>query len=370
MKSHVRWFVTGLFFLSLAAGQVIAAELKWSRVAGGGMPAEWYSSEEGLRVADNILLFQRDTGGWPKDIEMAQVFTDDQKKQIAAQKKATNDSTIDNMATTSQIKFLAKMYAAKPDDRYKDAVLRGLDYLLAAQYENGGWPQVYPNPQGYAAHITFNDDAMINVLQLLRDVFTDKPEYAVVDQERKVKAKAAFDKAIACILKLQIRVNGKLTAWCAQHDEKTFAPAPARSYEHASISGSESVPIVRFLMSIEPPTPEIIDAVQSAVAWFQASKIEGIKVVDKADASLQGGKDRVVVEDPTAPPIWARFYDISTNKPIFSGRDGVIKATMAEIEHERRIGYSWYTNRPATLLQSNYPAWQAKWAPDKNVLAQ
>jgi len=40
------------------------------------------------------------------------------------------------------------------------------------------------------------------------------------------------------------------TGWCAQHDEKTLAPASARVYEKAALSGNEAVGIVRFLMSL------------------------------------------------------------------------------------------------------------------------
>jgi PelA/Pel-15E family pectate lyase len=76
----------------------------------------------------------------------------------------------------------------------------------------------------------------------------------------------------------------------------------------------------------------------------------------------------VIVEDASAPPIWARFYDIETNKPIFCSRDGIPKATLAEISHERRNGYSWLGYYATDLLAIDYPAWQKKWAPAKNVL--
>jgi PelA/Pel-15E family pectate lyase len=243
-----------------------------------------------------------------------------------------------------------------------------LDYLFKAQYDNGGWPQYYPldparaeNVQ-YYAHITFNDNAMINVMTLLRAVAAD-PAYDWVDKDRRDKAAKAVQKGIDVILKTEIVVSGKKTAWCAQYDEKTLKPAQARAYELESISGQESVPIVRFLMTIDKPSPEIVDAIQSAVKWFESAKITGIEVVDKRDPSLPGGLDRVVVQNPNAPPIWARFYDIPTNKPFFVGRDSVKKETLAEIEQERRIGYSYYTTAPGYLLATEYPAWQKKWAP-------
>lgn len=58
--------------------------------------------------------------------------------------------------------------------------------------------------------------------------------------------------------------------------------------------------------------------------------------------------------------IWARFYDLDNNLPLFSGRDGVPNKTLAEIENERRVGYSWYGNWPAKLIDSEYTALKSK----------
>jgi len=123
-------------------------------------------------------------------------------------------------------------------------------------------------------------------------------------------------------------------------------------------------------MSIEKPGPEIIEAVQGAVAWFDQAGLEGIREIRKQDKTKPGGWDKVVIEDSSAPPIWARFYDIETNKPIFCSRDGIPKATLAEISHERRNGYSWLGYYAKDLLAKDYPAWQKKWAPAKNVLGR
>lgn len=105
----------------------------------------------------------------------------------------------------------------------------------------------------------------------------------------------------------------------------------------------------------------MVEAVEAATAWFEAAKLTGIRQVNRPDASLPGGYDKVIVPDPTAPPLWARFYEIGTNRPIFCGRDGVIKYRLADIEHERRTGYAWYTTAPATLLAKEYPVWKARW---------
>jgi hypothetical protein len=162
----------------------------------------------------------------------------------------------------------------------------------------------------------------------------------------------AFDRGIQCILKCQIRVNGKLTVWCAQHDEINFRPRPARSFELASLSGSESVGIVRLLMSIERPSAEVTAAVEAAVAWFESAKLESLRVVEQDDAKSPSEKNKVVVKDPTAIPLWARFYEIESNRPFFADRDGVAKYELSEIGNERRNGYVWYGNWPQKSIAS------------------
>ena len=313
---------------------------------------EWYATAEALRIADNVLLYQRESGGWPKNIDMGKPLNDSARASLLRQKKK-NDSTIDNGATYTQLSFLARVYTAQKQERHRESFLKGVDYLLKAQYPNGGWPQFYPNLSGYYKHITFNDDAMIGVMKLLRDVAAAKPVYAFVDEGRRAAARSAVAKGIECILKTQVVVNGRRTVWCAQHDEVTFAPAGARKFEAISLSGGESVDIVRFLMSINDPSPAVVEAIEAAIAWFEQTQLKGIKWIEKND-------DRVVVKDPEGGSIWARFYEIGSNRPIFVGRDGAVKYSVAEIEHERRTGYNWYVEEPAKLLEKDYPAWKKR----------
>ena len=345
--SRARFFSRAVRGLTGTANQAVGT-IAWADAQ--NKPDEWYASVEALRIADNVLLYQRSSGGWPKNIDMAKPLSDSNKSSLLRDQKKT-DSTIDNGATYTQLSFLARVYTAQHQERHRQSFLKGLDYLLDAQYPNGGWPQFYPDLSGYYKHITYNDDAMIGVMKLLRDVAGAKPVYAFVDEARRSRAASAVEKGIECILKTQVIVNGKRTVWCAQHHEVTFAPAPARKFEVVSLSGGESVGIVRFLMSVKNPSPAVINSIESAIAWFEQSQLKGIKWVEKRD-------DRVVVQDPEGGPIWARFYEIGSNRPIFVGRDGVVKYSVAEIEHERRTGYNWYVDEPAKLLQKDYPKWR------------
>lgn len=321
---------------------------------------EWYGSSEAVRIADNVLLYQHDTGGWSKNIDMARVLTAKEQAAIVRQKPDTG-SNIDNGGTYTQLAYLARVYTATKLERHQQSFLKGVDYLFAAQYANGGWPQFYPLRKGYYSHITYNDGAMIGVMKLLRDMAQKKSAYVFVDDERRGKAVRAVAAGIEVILKTQVTVDGKRTVWGAQHDATTLAPAPARKFEPVSLSGGESVAVVRFLMGIKEPDGRVVEAVEAAIAWYRKSKIDGIRWNEKRDPTKPGGFVRTAVNDPQAVPIWARFYEIGTNRPVFVGRDGIIRYNVAEIDEERRNGYQWYVTTPAELLDDDYPAWQKKW---------
>lgn len=349
--------------LALAAPlAVLAAEsvsLKWSQNVLKQKPA-WFTSAEGRAAADNVHRYQSTEGGWPKNTDLFAPVTAEALAEIQRGGKA---NTIDNQATILPIRFLALAANATAAAHYRTAVERGIDYLLASQYSNGGFPQFYPLRSGYYAHITFNDGAMINAVELLRDVAEARAPFSGIDPARRSRAADAVKRATECIIKTQIKQDGHLTAWCAQYDENTLEPAWARKYEPPSLSGAESVGIVRFLMSIERPQPEVVAAIEGAVKWFQTVSIKGRRVERVPQAS--GKPDRVLVADPAAPPMWARFYELGTNRPLYMDRNSKPVYEFAQIDYERRSGYDYHGNWPAQLLEKDYPAWRAK--TQKNV---
>jgi PelA/Pel-15E family pectate lyase len=138
-------------------------------------------------VAENMLLWQRNNGGWPKDTY--NVFFDDSKtnidndinrekttavkvpinynveqtpeqRKLALDSKYFTDATIDNTHTVREVRYLLQSFKKTGDARYLEAATKGIDYLLKAQYANGGWPQFYPDRKTYRHDITFNDNAM------------------------------------------------------------------------------------------------------------------------------------------------------------------------------------------------------------------
>lgn len=314
-------------------------------------------------VADNMLVYQRSIGGWPKHIGETKI---DYTKKLSPAEKAgildnigTNDATIDNDATSKEIRYLVTAYKKYHNKDYLNAAEKGIRYLLKMQQPSGGFPQFYPDSSLYRSQITYNDNAMINALNILWDVIYRTNDFDVIDPSLIEPSKTAVAKGIDCILKTQIVVDGKLTAWCAQYDKNTLQPATARSYELPSIASSESVGVTEFLMKIEQPGNQIKNAVNAAVQWFERSKIEGYKYIDIKDSTQPNGRDRVLVPGKNSV-VWARFYDIETNRPMFSGRNGIKKWSVTEIENERRTGYGWYGTWPKNLLEKEYPAWLKK----------
>jgi len=309
-------------------------------------PPGWFASEEGARITSNILSWQSEAGSWPKNMDpAAKPYTGkDRAKDIRG--------TFDNGATTDELRFLARAFAATRGAPLRAAVERGVDHILKAQYPAGGWPQFFPPGTQYHRHITFNDGAMVRVMEFVREVSAD-PSFEFLDPARRKACGDAFSRGVACILRCQVVQDGEPTAWCAQHDEVTLEPRTGRSYELPSLSGSESVGIVRLLMSLDRPSPEVVRAVDGAVAWFRRAQLKGIRV------DTVGG-DRVVVQDPAAPPLWARFYELGTGRPLFVDRDGVPKYALADIGSERRNGYAWLGNWPAALLEREHPEWKAR----------
>lgn len=334
-----------------------------------------YEETEIIKIADNILLFQRDNGGWPKNYDMRAILTPEQKEKLQAVKPVLQ-TTFDNGTTYTQVNYLAQAYTLTRQERFKEGCLKGIDFILSAQYENGGWPQYYPFLPGnadYSTHITFNDGAYIGIMNTLNCILAKDPSFSFVDQSRYEKVRKAFSKGLDCILKTQIVENGERKVWCQQHDEVNLKPAWARTFEPPCLCSDESAPVVLFLMSIENPDAKIIAAVQGAVKWLNDSKILYTRCIDDPTAPQYVSKykvhnyDRRIVHDLNAPPIWSRYYELKTGRPIFCDRSGEIVYYMSDLGRERRSGYRWYSYSPQEVLDQ-YPDWLKKWSIAKNVI--
>lgn len=307
-----------------------------------------------VKQADILLTWQMEHGGWTKSMDEEYKRPWDGKEARSKQlgEKGEETGTIDNNATIKEIRIVAQAYRETGEAKYKESIQRGIDFLLTMQYQAGGWPQVYParttsteSSIYYTNYVTFNDNAMVRVLEFFDDILNEHYPFdqEFLNKKERTDLITSQKKGLDYILKSQNKVDDSLQVWSAQHDPVTYEAREGRSYEHASNSGSESIGIIKFLMSRPNQTPEIKKAVLGALEWFDKVKLEGIRYVS-------GDKNGVYfVEDPDSDT-WYRFYEIGTNLPIFSSRDGIIKRTIHEIEQERRDGYQWGGSYATQLL--------------------
>nr|WP_262919616.1 pectate lyase [Niabella hibiscisoli] len=125
-------------------------------------------------------------------------------------------------------------------------------------------------------------------------------------------------------------------------------------------------------MDIKHPDERVIKSVNAAMKWFEASRIYNtvVKTVraEKMDTPFRiSSSDRVVETDSTAPPIWTRFYELKTHRPLFCNRDSKVVYSLAEVERERRDGYAWYTYAPQKALDA-YSRWQKQLSKNSTAL--
>ena len=322
----------------------------------------WFAGDEAGPLAGAILSFQTPSGGWSKHMG----FTKGPRKpgmlwtsQNEPGQPAHYVATFDNGSTTSEMELLAGVWLATKREDCKAGFIKGLNFILAAQYPNGGWPQVYPLEGGYHDDITYNDDAMTHILELLQGITDKSPGYAFLDDARRQQAAEALAKGIGCVLKTQVVQGDKKTVWCAQHDALTLQPVAARKMEPATLSGLESAHILKFLMTVPNPAPEVVAGIEGGLKWFEDAKITNVS------ATKANGKTIYVPAPAATEARWARFYDLKSARPVFPGRDGVVYTTYAEMAAENHVGYDYYTSQPGSIVSNGQKKWRKMMAAEK-----
>lgn len=315
-----------------------------------------YTPEQYREIADNFIAYQNSDGGWPKNIDwLAQLPADSVKSAL---KDSYKRSTLDNRNTFPQIEYLGDVYVLTREDKYRQAALDGLNYLLKTQNKNGGW-------RGWDVDaITFNDEVTTGALELFLKINRGDSSFKWLDDSMKKRIYDAFNKGIALILRCQYVQNGVKTAWGQQHDHETFLPVKARSYELPSLTANESCSIIELLMSIPHPSEEVVESVKAAITWLKKVQIKGVRV-DRIDLPAdqiinhEYPYDKVVVKDKKAKPIWARFYELDDNTPFMCTRAGQKVWKLSDVNPERRTGYEWYGYWPETIFK-RYEEWLNK----------
>jgi hypothetical protein len=285
---------------------------------------------------------QLESGGWDYLIDFAPTNfihayhrTDAGKLSAAEAAKRKNISTYDDNNTQDALRFLMEYVAvvktsANPADKeIRTALDYGLKKMLEAQYPIGAWPQRYDGkpksateypvkkatiPQTYSreyqkedykGHYTLNDGALADCIDIM---LTAHKQFG--DAKYLAAAKRAGD------FLLLAQLPEPQPVWAQQYN-RNMEPAWARAFEPPSVTGGESSGAIRTLIRLHLETGEAkyIEPIPRALAWYQRSEI--------------------------APGKWARYYELTTNKPIYGDRDGKIYYRLQDISKERQTGYGW-----------------------------
>ena len=177
------------------------------------------------------------------------------------------------------------------------------------------------------------------------------------------KAPRGRGAGIDCILKCQIDAGGIRTGWCQQHDREDVRRRHARTFELASCCPQETTEIIRFLMRVDEARPPVVEAIDDAVGMAGPNEAHGnsrrrVPPPSKSSSGIEPISTSWSSRMITAPPIWARHYEIGTDRPVFAGRDAVKRYRLGEIERDRRTGTPWYGEWPRSLLASEYLEWR------------
>lgn len=358
-------------------------------------PLTYYQSEEALSIADQVVLFQRATGGWGKSIdpstprsviEQQTIKLKDRGIALAVDspnygKYSHQASTFDNHATWAHLRFLLRVYKLNPNERYLKTIESGFNFVFQAQNRQGGFPQNFPNIHGLGGLLTLNDKATTGTLWALKECLSEMS--SALSPKLRQACKNHFEKGIEFLVNTQIKHRGVLTGWAQQYTSDLL-PAKGRVYEPIAIAAQETTEVIKLLMSIKQPSAEVVNAIKSAVTWLERTKIHNRKVIktksvkpvittkmtireyegaeQKTIRVQNAGYDKQIIGAQGAV-IWARFYSVDQNSPVFSDWDGGLYQDLSDISYERRIGYMWYGTWPKTLLRRDWPNWRRKYLP-------
>ena len=253
------------------------------------------------RAGDLLVEAQLPSGGWASEMPVA-------GSHLVGWFRWLNQWTaLDDDVTSGAARFLIALWEATGEIAYRDAAVRALDLLVAAQLEGGAWPLTW-RPHGFVVlSPTFedlpstNDGATAGPIQaLLRGAAAfERPDYLAAARrggDWLLAAQGAPPRAV----------------WAQQYDADG-RPGPARSFEPAGYAAWESREMLDALLALARATGDrrYCRAVPEATAWFLRAAI--------------------------APSCWARLYAPDDGSPLYADRSGRRVETPADAKRP----YKW-----------------------------
>jgi len=234
------------------------------------------------KAANALIAGQHWSGGWHYMIDFERVGTQEWYDNVASQQAQGMEEwrynflncTFDDGATTEPIMFLLRLYMKTLDPAYKAALDRGLDFIMEAQYPNGGWPQHYPldderTPAGfpkYPAYYTLNDGVLRDNVSTLLEAYE-----ALGDERYLESAKKGGDF-------LMVAQGPKEQAGWAEQYDMDLKPAWARTHEPPGFMPRETLESIYTLEKLFLFTGDrrFLRPIEDAFDWLEKVKLEDL----------------------------------------------------------------------------------------------
>jgi PelA/Pel-15E family pectate lyase len=260
-------------------------------------------------AAQALVYGQLKSGGWTNAIDF-----DPTSPNVAEYRngkgKGKNNSSLDDGQTASAIQFLVQADKALGfrNQEVHESAITALDALLAAQYPNGGFPQVWTRPvppqpiiaASYPDYDWRTEGRVKNYWDMytLNDNVTGYVAATLVEAHRVYSDNRYLEslKRLGDFLLLS-QMPEPQPGWAQQYSYD-MKPIWARKFEPPGVSGDETQEVIATLMLISEITrdPKFFEPIPRAAAWLKRSLL--------ADGKL------------------ARYYELKTNRPLYMTRQG------------------------------------------------
>jgi len=271
---------------------------------------EPYLLEAARKAGDALIFGQHPLGGWHYFVDfdpagLPSWYKDRASKFLYGYEEYRHyygNATNDDQVTSDAAEFVLRLYATTLDAGYRAAALKALDFVLLAQYPNGGWPQRYPlryefahdGLPDYTSYYTLNDGAHQGYVELLVKAYRTLGDARYFEAARR-----GADFLIA-----SQGPEGQ-AAWAEQFG-MDMRPVAARTHEPSGYVIRESRDAIRVLELFYALTgdPRYLKPIPGCLAWYDRVNREALELM--------------------RPP--ARYWQPGTNLPVYNIRTGAFNA--------------------------------------------
>lgn len=260
--------------------------------------------EYACRSADALIWGQLPCGGWHYFIDFdpsgVQAYYDSFFSRCWGWQEYLHyygNATFDDDVTAHATLFLLRLYDVTHDPKYREPLMKALDFVLQAQYPRGAWPQRFPKTKefphhgipDYTAFYTFNDSVIRSNIDLL------------LEAARTLGNEAYYDAARRGMDFYIISQLPRPQAGWAQQYGFDMKPAWGRTFEINTISAWQTVENINDLFRFYTITGDrrYLEPIPKALDWLDSASI-----ADKLEK----------------PYTHTCFYELGTNKPVYARR--------------------------------------------------